>query len=111
MIEEKILMKLEDSYKKESIINLSGELKSLLIQTLGIIDIEIKSIYGYTIFKKLQHVGTEYIPIKVLAKDADQNYLSQKEYNQYDSFFLNEKVIITITGSIGSGAYFIFRLV
>jgi len=84
---------------------LNGELRALIIESYGLVDIEITSELGYEVYKEMQYVGVHYLPLTI--SNISPNAHKRNFGSSY--FLLNEKLNITIKGKQGTNVKIILR--
>lgn len=81
-------------------------LKAIIVSSgIASIDIEINSELGYTLYFEQAHRGTHYIPVMVGAISPNAHRVNLNS----DNFYLNEKLLITVRGSLKKPVKIILR--
>jgi len=83
-----------------------GDLYAIIITAKEDVDIKIISEMGYDILDILQFSGVDYFPIRVQNKDKKGHGFNY----QADCFFLNEPIIISISGGKDRDVDIILRI-
>lgn len=84
-----------------------GILRAIIIENAGKTEINIRSEKGYSIYFERDHNGVSYISPKIRARDPDAIRLDSAP----DHFYLNERLIITVSGPKNSDVKFALRFI
>lgn len=86
---------------------LIGELNSIIIDSPVDISLSIESELGYLVFKKREISGTHCLAVRNRTIAPEENMM---DVTQFDKFYLNESLIITIIGPKKNDVVVILRL-
>ena len=86
---------------------INGCIKAIILSNKNPIDIEMISELGYTVYKEPQHQGVHYFPLKAIALDKKAHKLNF----QAGEYFLNEKLIISLSGAPSQELSLIIRYI
>ena len=86
---------------------MDGILRAIIIENAGKTEINIRSEKGYSIYFERDHDGVFYISPKIRARDPNAIQLDSAP----DNVNLNERLIITVSGTKNSDVKFTLRFI
>jgi len=98
----------QNSFKTEKI---SGFLDAIIIDSYWKIEIIIESELGHLIFKRAEHKGIKYYPVRIESIPNIDDRFSKLVKTSPQTINLNEKLIITVIGKKNEEVKLILRTI